>query len=193
MVGSLYRYQVPLRWLALYVKVPLHPANPPIKDKAQDNLEHRGTRDSQPDIEEPPCHFAHEICDRNSDQKSRGNSLEHHKACPPEAVVKPDKAEEEAGQQAVDAVSFQIIETCSDDIGIGGEGSAEQVSMKKGQPKHSNPESSRKGDRCFETLHCALRFPGTVILCDESAHGLHKSGRNEHDEGANFLGDANTC
>ena len=65
--------------------------------------------------------------------------------------------------------------------------------MEKGKPKHSNPESSRKADRCFEALYCALRFPGPVILCDESAHGLHKSGRDEHDEGADFLSDADAC
>ena len=64
--------------------------------------------------------------------------------------------------------------------------------MEKGQPKHSNPESSGETDRCFQALHCALRFPGTVILCNKSTHSLHKSGRDEHDEGTDLLGYADT-
>ena len=64
--------------------------------------------------------------------------------------------------------------------------------MEKGQPKHSNPESSGETDRCFQALHCALRFPGAVILRNKGAHRLHESGRNEHDEGADLLSYADT-
>ena len=31
-----------------------------------------------------------------------------------------------------------------------------------------------------------------MVLCDESAHGLHKGGRDEHDEGADLFSDADT-
>lgn len=138
---------------------PNRPSNPAKIEKAQNDLEHRGTRNSQPDKKEPPGHPAHEIRDRNSDQKSRGNTLEHDKPGSPEPVVKPDKAEQEAGQQAVDTVSLQIIKAGGDDIKIRGEGPTEQVSVEKGQPKLA---ASRGGDHAH--IHPALLSASTGFL-----------------------------
>ena len=61
--------------------------------------------------------------------------MQHDKARASESVVETDEAEQEAGQQAVDSVGFQIVETGSDDFRIGGESAAENVSVKESQPK----------------------------------------------------------
>ena len=86
--------------------------------KTQQNLEHRRTRDSQTDVEKPSGRLAHDVSYRNSDQKCRGDSLQHDKSRAPQTVVKADKAEQEAGQQAVDAVGFQIVEAGGDNFRI---------------------------------------------------------------------------
>ena len=73
--------------------------------------------------------MAHDVSYRNSDQKGRGDSLQHDKARASESVVETDEAEQEAGQQAVDSVGFQIVETGSDDFRIGGESAAEKKAV----------------------------------------------------------------
>ena len=62
--------------------------------------------------------MAHDVSYGNPDQKGRGDSLQHDKTRTPEAVVEADETEQEAGQQAVDAVGFQIVEAGSDDFRI---------------------------------------------------------------------------
>ena len=100
-------------------RLPLFP-HPAKVCETQQNLEHRRTRDSKPDVEEPTGRLAHDVCHGNSDQKSRGNALQHDKARAAEAVVEADEAEQEAGQQAVDSVGFQIVEAGSDDFTTSG-------------------------------------------------------------------------
>ena len=102
----------------------------------------------------------------------------------------PDEAEQEAGQQAVDSVGFQIVETGSDDFRIGGESAAENVSVKESQPKHSDSESGRQTDRGLKAFYSTLRLPGAVVLRHEGAHGLHEGERNEHDKSTDLLGNS---
>ena len=134
--------------------------------------------------------MAHDVSYRNSDQKGRGDSLQHDKARASESVVEADETEQEAGQQAVDAVGFQIVETGSDDFRIGGESAAENVSVKESQPKHSDSESGRQTDRGLKAFYSTLRLPGAVVLRHEGAHGLHEGERNEHDKSTDLLGNS---
>ena len=119
----------------------IHPLLPPQQKaevpEAQRNLHQGGSRGRQPDVEQrrarPP---AHEPGDWGPDAEGPGDALEHDEGGLPAAVEVPDKAEQEAGQQAVDGVGAQMVRRRQDDVGLPGEDSRQQVPMEELEVGH---------------------------------------------------------
>lgn len=123
--------------------------NLPQIQEASEDLENGRAWDAEADVEESAGHAAHDVSDRNADQEGRSDALDHNESRTAEPVVKADKAEEEACQEAVDPVSFEVVEAGGDNFRVAGEDAAQEVPMKEGQPEHYCPESGRQEDCYF--------------------------------------------
>ena len=112
-------------------------SDPCIKDKACNDLDDRCRWYSQPDIKQPAGCAAHPPGNGNANQERCCNALEHDEPCFSEPVEKADEAEQEARQQAVDAISSEIVKACGHYFRIPGEEPTEKVAMEEGDLKHN--------------------------------------------------------
>lgn len=82
----------------------------------------------------------------NADTEGSDDALGHDKERRPHPVVEADEAEEEAGEQAVDGISLEIICCLCDDRSVAREDTAQKISMEESKVSHGNPEGDRKAD-----------------------------------------------
>ena len=158
-----------------------------IEHKAGDDLYNRGTGDAETDIEQPPRRPAHPPGHRDADQEGRGDPLYHDKSRLAETVEKADKAEQKAGQQAVDAVGPQIVKARRDHSFISGKDAAQQIAVEERRPEHHRAEGRGNQDGNFEAALGPLVLSRAVVLRHIGAHGLHERGGDQHDKGADLL------
>ena len=102
--------------------------------QAHHDLQRRGERRGQSDVEQGHGHpAAHQIGHGHADAEGADDALEHHEAGHADAVVEADEAEEDGGEQAVDAVGLQVVRGGDDDLAVLGEHARQQLAVEEGQ------------------------------------------------------------
>ena len=109
------------------------------------------------------------------------------------AVVVAYEAEQEAGEQTVYGVGFQVVPRIEHRFAVARENACKEVSAEKCQQEHDKSEYKGDCDACFKCLLCAVCLACTVILRHKCGHGLHERRRYQHDEGAYLFRNAYAC
>lgn len=130
---------------------------------------------------------AHEERRRQPNADSPRKALEHDKHRVSMAVEAADKAEQEAGQQAVDGIGLQVFPGSGNDRRILGKKARQQVPVEKRRPAHQHSRRHRGSNTAPQGFSRPVPPVRAHILGHEGGHGLHVGGGHQHDEGAQLL------
>ena len=119
---------------------------------------------------------AHNVRYRHSDAEGTENPLYHNKSCSANSIIESGVSEEDSSEQTVNGIGFQVICGCCYYFRVGGENTCQDISMEEGNCEHYNTDGKGNCDAIVQCLSCSGKASGTIILCYESRHGLHKSG-----------------
>ena len=108
-------------------------------DEAQDHLQDGGAGGCQPHMEHGNRHLsAHQESHGDPDQKCPDDPLNHHEPRHPQSVEIADKAKQEAGQQAVNGIGFQVIGGSQNHLRIIGKNPRKQIALPESNGKHNH-------------------------------------------------------